>query len=432
MTRLVFHSKPEEVPPTWPEGDIHVLLYGSGPPFPGTGNIGGPVFDATSRLGLRPRYEAFDLLTIAMSVTAADGFVPRDEAADRWSRSLEMVVPLARPAVWEPFRDHLQKTLRFLSGDEWRFTFLDGGPPPPSRGVIASRRRVVDLSRADCACLFSGGMDSALGAWKLIGDGARPLLVSHAYSQDQTYQEAARGHLPCDCERFSANAYPTREGQDDDSMRTRSFNFLAYGAIAACAISDFHGRKSTTLFVPENGTIAINAPLTPRRLGSHSTRTTHPFYLRSMQDLFDGLTLPVVIENQFRHWTKGEMLATYSHDATVCQMVVETVSCGKWKREHEQCGRCLPCLIRRAAFFKANVNDTTAYQFPLLTAVLNDEDGRDDLVSMVAAIKRPKKRIASWVAKSGPLPSGERDAYVDVFQRGIQEVEQLLAHHGII
>jgi len=34
------------------------------------------------------------------------------------------------------------------------------------------------------------------------------------------------------------------------------------------------------LRVPENGLIALNVPLDPLRLGSNSTRTTHPYYMQ--------------------------------------------------------------------------------------------------------------------------------------------------------
>ena len=33
-------------------------------------------------------------------------------------------------------------------------------PAGPSRAVIDGRRRRIDLTRSDCACLFSGGLDS--------------------------------------------------------------------------------------------------------------------------------------------------------------------------------------------------------------------------------------------------------------------------------
>jgi hypothetical protein len=152
-----------------------------------------------------------------------------------------------------------------------------------------------------------------------------------------------------------------------------------------------------------------------------------------MQDIFDRVGLPVQINNMFRHMTKGEMLSKFREGNKVTDIAVGTVSCGKWKRENIQCGRCLPCLIRRASFFKAGIRDTTPYKWPDLSLVLNDEDGRDDLVSVLAAIRRPTERMESWVLQAGPLPPDnlEREGYVDVFRRGLLEVKDFLASRGL-
>ena len=102
-----------------------------------------------------------------------------------------------------------------------------------------------------------------------------------------------------------------------------------------------------------NGLIALNAPLTPRRIGSHSTRTTHPHFLGSIQAIVDAVGLPVAIANPLRHETKGEMVTRHAGDPTFVAQAVRTVSCGKWKRDGRQCGRCVPCLIRRASLWES-------------------------------------------------------------------------------
>lgn len=57
----------------------------------------------------------------------------------------------------------------------------------------------------------------------------------------------------------------------ENSTRGRSFLFFALGVFAGTGLG-----KAFTLRVPENGLIALNVPLDPLRLGSNSTRTTHP------------------------------------------------------------------------------------------------------------------------------------------------------------
>jgi hypothetical protein len=133
------------------------------------------------------------------------------------------------------------------------------------------------------------------------------------------------------------------------------------------------------LFVCENGLIALNPPLTPRRIGSHSTRTAHPHFLANVQDILSASGLPIIIANPYRHQTKGEMAKPHAAEANFRNLAATTISCGKWKRRNQQCGRCVPCLIRRASLHAAHVLDDTDYQYPDLTSVMDDEEGRDDL-----------------------------------------------------
>ena len=62
------------------------------------------------------------------------------------------------------------------------------------------------------------------------------------------------------------------------------------------------------LLIPENGFISLNIPLTPLRLGSLSTRTTHPLFIQQMQDILDALDFRVRLSNPYQFKTKGEML----------------------------------------------------------------------------------------------------------------------------
>jgi hypothetical protein len=430
VTRILFHAKRESVP-SQPDGDIHVWLYGPSPPYPHVGTVGSQAMKAAARLMLRPSAAAIDLLSIAMAVTAADTFVLRADAATGWSRSFDIVLPLANPAPWMAVRPLLQETLRFLSSDTWQFEFTEGGPQPPSDAVVRSRRRVVDLSKTDCVSLFSGGLDSAIGALDLLDRKRRPILVSHASAGDAKKQDAVAGMLPASCERMSVNTYPTWSGVDDDSMRTRSFQFLALGVLAGEAIAKFRSSSEVELFVCENGLIALNPPLTPRRIGSHSTRTAHPYFLTNFQNILNSVGLPVVIVNPYRYSTKGEMAKPHAAQSGFRAFASTTVSCGKWKRRNQQCGRCVPCLIRRASLHAANIVDDTDYQYPDLISVMSDEEGRDDLVAVQAALVRgPIGELQ--VISAGPLPTNRADrlAYIAVAQRGMGELRSYLAAEG--
>lgn len=436
INRIICHADPAQVPARWASNEIHVLLYGTVPIVDGTGVAGGQLIDVASRFGLVLRDEAFDFVSIALAVTAADTFVKRETAEDGWGRVFEIILPLANPTAWEPIRERLEAALRFLSGDMWSFDFRPGGRRPPPSSEVRRRMRVFPLDRVDCACLFSGGLDSATGAFQLIEEGMRPLLVSHVYRGDNGYQNTAARYLQRQLPRVRANFYPTWSGVDDDSMRTRSISFMGLGVLAATAISQFRAHRTVDLFMPENGFIALNAPLTPRRIGSHSTRTTHPHFLAEMQAIWDEVGLPVRLTNPYRHQTKGEMIRKFAQNRDYARLARATVSCGKWKRKNMQCGRCVPCLIRRSAFLAGGIRDTTKYECTQLPAVMVHEEARDDVVAALTGVERLRARTGSelpWLLQAGPLPyaTSERNAYAGVFRRGMREIEQLLYAHGL-
>jgi hypothetical protein len=430
MTRLLFHVSEQSIPKE-PDDQIHVWLYGPSPPYPHVGVIGHKVLDIAFRLMARPSTAAMDFVAIAMAVTAADTFVSRDDAPNGWSRSFEIVIPLANPGNWQSLKPLLERTLQFLSSDTWRFEFVDGGIRPPLTSEIKRKRNIVDLSKVDCVALFSGGLDSAIGAIDLLNDGKRPLLVSHAPRGDAERQEAVAALLPSTCERLSVNAYPIWDGVYEDSTRTRSFQFLALGALAAQSIANYRGSPSVDLHVCENGLIALNPPLTPRRMGSHSTKTAHPYFFQGVRELLSALEMPVQISNPYRYTTKGEMVARHYDRPKFEAFAAETVSCGKWKRKNEQCGRCVPCLIRRASLYAGNVSDETVYRYPDLGVVMADEDGRDDLIAVQSALIRGGA-AERWVLQAGPLPenSADRSLYFDVAKRGMAELESYLKAEG--
>ncbi|PZQ33288.1 MAG: hypothetical protein DI562_01985 [Stenotrophomonas acidaminiphila] len=368
-----------------------------------------------------------------MAVTAADTFANRDLAPDGWARRIKLKVALADAAPWQAVIPTLERALGFLSGDEWSLRIIGGGEEPPEARTRVQHK--VSLAGSDCVCLYSGGLDSAIGALDLRSQGRRPVLVSHAYPRDAARQEELLSHLGGGVVRFATSAHPVaRLGRGHDvQMRTRSFNFLAMGALMATALGG--GRK--TLFVPENGLIAINPPLTNRRIGALSTRTTHPHYLRLVQSVLDTVGIDVALVNPYAQMTKGEMMTNCAEQLRLGRMAKRTVSCGKWKRSGMQCGRCVPCLIRRASFHAAGRQDRTDYAPQAVDLLRYFESGKesDDLMAMMLACEAlDDMDMEAWVAKTGPLhlAEGDRQARVAAVHRGMIEVRDFLGSHHLV
>jgi len=416
---------------------LNVQLYGA-TTIKGSAHIGNKLPDQVQRLGITTTIAAFDFLTIAMAVTAADSFVPRDRQGENgWAREFELEIPLASPTTWTPVTRRLESMLRFLSGDTWRFTFRGGGRKPPN-GMQNDKKRIANLSGVDCVSLFSGGLDSWIGVNELLKDGRVPLLVSHAYTGDRKFQEKLFPKFVGRAERFWANASPMRQfSGHDTTMRTRSLNFLAFAAVASEAIAQLRADGSVIpLYVPENGFIALNAPLTHRRVGSLSTRTTHPHYLSELHAIFQEVGIRAKIENPYRHVTKGQMLLSYKPSDGQIEDAMNTVSCGKWKRKRMQCGHCVPCIIRRSSFFAAGIQDTTPYHMTLHQAIAHgNPHTKDDVMSMALAVQpTSSSQLRKRALASGPLPMEaiERQGWFDVHQKGLYEVGKYLRSEGLV
>lgn len=65
----------------------------------------------------------------------------------------------------------------------------------------------------------------------------------------------------------------------------------------------------TEMYIPENGFISLNIPLTGARFGSSSTRTTHPYYMKMLGSLIKNMGLEISILNPYQFKTKGEMVS---------------------------------------------------------------------------------------------------------------------------
>lgn len=436
MIDLFFHHDAASLPQP-AQNRIPILMYGRKPPWDGSACVGGPVLGSVRRLGVPVNTTAFDLLTVAMAVTAADTFISKYESDDGWSRDLRLHIPLAYPAQWTSAVPFLENALHFLSGDQWHIEITGDGreiPTPQNRG------RLANIAQHDSVSLFSGGLDSAIGILDLLSQHRRPVLVSHSYRGDAERQSLVWHNLPVQLTRFSTVANPVSllDRGNDVQMRTRSFNFLAFGTLVAATMAERGITPAPVdLFVPENGLIALNPPLTARRIGSLSTRTTHPHFLTLMQQVLDALDLPVRITNPYAAQTKGEMLQSCADQTTLGAIAQYTVSCGKWKRTNMQCGKCVPCLIRRASFHAAGLADPTSYN-PTgqnLVTVLSMDGARDDLLAMIlAARKMSAINTSRWVATSGPLPTDRvrRDALLRVVDRGMAEVSAYLNHLNLL
>lgn len=263
------------------------------------GSVATGLLDDLELKGVYPSVATWDFATFSMAVGAADFAVQRAESADGWTRVIELEVALQNPAPFTTQRQNIEEMLRFLTGDFWHLTFLDGGRARPQSTAPTS-------FDADCVCLLSGGMDSLVGAIDLTTLRKRPLFVSQLVKGNQRDQHHF-AHTLGGADRHLLWNINVRESpvEHELSTRARSLIFYGFSAMAASALPDI---DPLYVYVPENGFISLNIPLNPGRMGSLSTKTTHPVFLKHLQALWDGLGIAARFHTPYKHMTKGEVL----------------------------------------------------------------------------------------------------------------------------
>ncbi len=405
-------------------------------------------FDFTALLKAvrQPSDTALDLLLVAASVYSLDKLTARSSSTDGWGRHFDVTIPVANPATWKETADTINECVSFLSGDKWRMRFTDRSSQIVRRRRRQRRPRIAPrFARGAVACLFSGGLDSLIGAidWLEETDDERICLVGHhdpnigGVEKDQKQLAGVLSTV------YRGRCEPIRMGVGHSgkalevTMRSRSLLFVALGVLVA-----EHLGEGVPLLIPENGTIALNIPLTPARRGSCSTRTAHPYYLKLLQDWLQHVGLHHPLQNPLLAKTKGEAVLECRNQDVLTRAAVLSNSCAKrghrswWvRRDASSCGCCMPCIYRRAALHKVGL-DTEVYGNDICTGEVRtadpDCDSADDLRACCSFLRCNHSRefVAKMLIASGPLPPLEVLEHASTVSRAMDEIRQLLLDKG--
>lgn len=370
-------------------------------------------------------------MNLAAIVYTADLRVWRGYSDDAWTREITLHVPVAQPDLWRPAVPILTELLSFLTGDEWTVWF---------RQKVAGEE--IDaaeplLSQPEAVCLFSGGLDSFVGAIDLLATGMNVALVGH-YGNKRDQAEVFEALKPM----FEAQMLPfwfylvppkMNKGQTVEStMRARSMLFLSLGTAVASALG-----PGARLYIPENGPISLNVPLTFSRAGTHSTRTTHPHTINLFRQLLAALGINVALCRPYRFLTKGEMLRDCKDQAALKSAIHATISCSSPQagRFHgrpvgQHCGYCVPCIIRRAALHVVGL-DCEPHHMNVLDPTIQAKtaagcDKRAFLMAITRMHRMSSLELIGELLSGGPVDSQEIDDLAAVFRRGLEEVERFL------
>ena len=377
--------------------------------------------------GLQVPVAASELFILAAAVYCLDKVVARSTRPDAWTRVFALDFPGSTEGWGNP---HLQTALSFLTGDDWCLS-------PGDRSPLSLSHRIEPSP--DVVCLFSGGLDSLIGAIQLLEAGRVVRLVAHhetgvAPQRQTTLANALAEHYGPERVALSQvflRPAPPREEQraplpsaTETSTRSRSLLFIAAGLTVAAAIG-----PGVPLVIPENGFIGLNVPLSTSRLGSLSTRTTHPHFIAQVQAALSSLAIRNPLLNPYRLMTKGEMLREVQALGHTRELALLSISCAhpeapRWRRRPQgNCGYCYPCLIRRASMFEVGWDDPDDYAWDAMSdSTLLDGRSQSgaDLRALLHSLSRSEGQ--SDHLRNGPVPPEDSASMRGLYLRGRREL----------
>ena len=379
---------------------------------------------------------AFGMLYLSAIVYAIDRSVNRAAySIDGWSREFDVDVVLPGYERFHAIEESINEMLSFLTGDYWTCHFV--GDVTVRYLNYAPSTYLDGISQVN---LFSGGMDSLIGAIDYMASHpqGKLFLASHYDSympgplSDQQrlikllLTKYTRKFCPLPGRKTAVNIDPGLSAEL--SCRSRSLMFLSIALVVA-------SYADCEIVVPENGSVSLNYPLSKSRRASCSTRTTHPLFLKTFRDIIAKLGLKVGVINPYEKMTKGEMVQACADKDYLMSIVAMSNSCGKRSkhqynydyRNASHCGRCMPCMYRKAALI--GEHDATSYGNKLVT--LFGKKGRgvsQDVFAMLDFLKRDisTEEIRRELRVAGMSGFPDLDDYVNLVARTRSELKAMV------
>lgn len=400
------------------------------------------------KLKIDPIYE--DLFIIGISIFALDKRIERRSFKDCWTREIYVSIPVLEYDIWKSTSSMWEKMLDFLTGDNWHIEFRKSN-------VIYSKRdnpnkKHLYIQECDCVCLFSGGLDSLCGAIKLLENGESPCLIGHneypkLRNKQNEFSEIFQSIYPEQKIKFlsfTANSRaPINNNKEklkgsENTSRSRSLLFLC----AALSIAGILG-KYTPVYIPENGFIGLNIPLTNSRKGTCSTRTTHPYFLRQFSEMLKIVGIENPIINFFAFNTKREVVNLVRDTAAFKACYEHTISCAhpclaRYNKHGAKdypinCGYCYPCLIRKSSLLDLESNEKYSFAGETFEFLMENEenDKGADLRAVLSSIYRYKhiseKEIIRSIRSSGRLTLEDANIFLRLYKSSMEDLIELFS-----
>ena len=390
-----------------------------------------------------------DLFVIGISIFALDKRISRRLFTDCWTRNISVSIPVIKLEDWVGTEEKWNNTLAFLTGDKWDIHFRKCKKAYSKREN--ANRIHLNINECDCVSLFSGGLDSYCGAIKLLEDGKSPCLIGHneypklrkkqaKFAEDfqKIYKNQKVKFIS-----FSANSRAPKNINGDklvgaeNTSRGRSLLFLCAGLSIAGIVGD-----DIPVYIPENGFIGLNIPLTNSRKGTCSTRTTHPYFLNSFLNILKAVGINNPIINFFAYSTKREIVDSVKNKKAFKIHYKDTISCShpclpRYNKNGDNeypinCGYCYPCLIRKSSLLDAK---DFKYSYVAETKEFLKKYGEtekaSDLRAVLSSVYKYKKlndeNIKEIIRYYGHLNEESVEKFLHVYKSTMEDLIELFS-----
>ena len=373
------------------------------------------------------------LFLLSAEVYAIDRAISRNkDSINGWTREIDVEFKVPCAAQFQLFSSDINHMLSFLTGDYWSCSFEESPTIEWCR-----HEKITDYDEVAQVNLFSGGMDSLIGAIDYMeanDEHHKVFLASHYDSimkgpktDQERIIEMFKQKYPGKFVYLPAEGITPMESKEL-TCRSRSFMFLSIAMMIAAY-------KSNIVIVPENGPVSLNFPLSASRRAACSTRTTHPLFIQNVRDLLSNLGLPIIVNNPYEFKTKGEMVNECKNLQYLLSIVDKSNSCGK-RGGHQfmpdnprasHCGRCMPCMYRKASLI--HHKDPSTYGIKMQTLFTQTKKISNDFYAMLNFLKKDLSTIdianellVMGIKKSNP----HFDDYICLVERTREELKDLL------
>lgn len=305
-----------------------------------------------------------DLLEIAAYVFCADRHLSRGDRRTleyhSWSREFQYFIRVRDAEFWNSsdVKRQLNDALSWMTGDRsHKFDFLSGHKTART-GLFESEEHALTDDGNPRVMLFSGGLDSLVGAIDLLETTESTVWpISHSSANARTVHtqrkliEALQRDYGSRINWRVLTCHLHGVRAPEESQRTRAFLYCSMAFALALRLGQ------SRFYVYENGVTALNFPKRGGMINARASRTAHPKTLRLLERLFSLVAgQHFIIETPFQQRTKTDVLEILKKHKKA-GLLNASVSCSKTFKEMgnaTHCGECSQCVDRRFAAYAAD------------------------------------------------------------------------------